>query len=594
MKTTVLAVLFTLLCWSNCEAQAFDLPELPGPPPGYEEPGAAELERTLAPAGSLQWHRDAKLGISLHWGPVALTGAPMSWGRWGPRPGAGKPATSGIPFEEYDQLYKRFNPVLFDADEWVSLFKRAGARYFYFTAKHHDGFCMWDSATTDYDIMSTPFKRDVAAELAAAGQKQGVKVFWYYSQPDWVHPNALQEGHYEKYLPYMQQQVDELLNNYGRIDGLWFDHLGSRHYHWNSVEWLPSLREAHPGLLFNNRIGHGLEARYQGDWLVYELRVGPWEESRQWESNTTLTKAWAWHGGDLVKPYDAVLRLFLQVVGNGGNLLLNLGPTPEGSIADKERQVLEGLGAWLDEYGEAVYATRKGNFKPGSWGASARKGNQLFLYVLEQHAGDEYRFTVPALGRQPTDARLLTTGGLEAVFDEDSWSFSLSGKNGMTPAVIRLGFDAELESLPGVDTYPEHLKLPLGGIVSSSDRNAKNSAAALLSQSEQGVFGEGIHIKNWWAPAQDDENPWLELELDPPSAVRTRMISESIRTHAIRAFNVSYATVNGGWEKTFTGSSIGEMLFVRLDTPETDRLKIEFTGFEGSPPNITAVEVFAP
>ena len=230
----------------------------------------------LAPEDSLRWHRDAKLGISIHWGPVTLSEVPMSWGRHGPRPGAGRPATSGIPMDEYDQLYRRFDPVEFDAREWIDLFQRAGARYFYFTAKHHDGFCMWDSQTTDYDIMSTPFARDVVAELAAAARERDLKIFWYYSQPDWFHPNALQDGHYEEYLPYLQRQVDELLNAYGPIDGLWFDHLGSRHYHWNSVEWLPALRAEHPGLLFNNRIGHGLPPQYQGDWFVYELRVGPW------------------------------------------------------------------------------------------------------------------------------------------------------------------------------------------------------------------------------------------------------------------------------------------------------------------------------
>jgi hypothetical protein len=574
-------------------AGEFDLKPLPGPPAGWSEPTTAQLERMLAPEESLQWHRDAKLGISIHWGPVALTGAPMSWGRYGPRPGAGRPAANGIPMAEYDRLYERFNPVEFDADEWVGLFRRAGARYFYFTAKHHDGFCMWDTATTDYDIMSTPFQRDVAAELAAASHDHGVKLFWYYSQPDWVHPNALQEGHYEHYLPYMQRQVDELLNNYGTIDGLWFDHLGSRHYHWNSVEWLPELREAHLGLLFNNRIGHGLEPKYQGDWFVYELRVGPWEEARHWESNTTLSKAWAWHGGDLVKPFESVLRLFLQVVGNGGNLLLNLGPTPEGAIAGGERAVLERLGAWLDDYGEAVYATRKGPFRPGPWGVSARKGKEVFLYVLEQHAGTGYGFELPALGQKPVAVELLTPGRLVADLGAAWWSFDLADKSGMSPAILRLVFETDVGDLAAVDTYPESRKRVLSGITSSSDRNPKYSAAALQKQSSEGVFGEGIHIKNWWAPASTDMQPSLEIALERSSAVHSLMISESIRTHAVREFEVSYAAEDGTWQPAFTGSSIGEMLFIRLDAPLTDRIRIVFKAFEDSVPNITAVELFA-
>ena len=594
MRTCPSLFLALLMSVSCCDAQAVEIPELPGPPRDYEEPTHTALDRMLATQESRQWHLDAKLGVSLHWGPVALTGAPMSWGRFGPRPGAGKAAASGIPVEDYDQLYRRFDPVAFDADQWVSLFKRAGARYFYFTAKHHDGFCMFDTETTDYDIMSTPFGRDVAGELAAAAQGHAVKVFWYYSQPDWVHPNSLQEGHYENYLPYMQRQVDELLTKYGKIDGLWFDHLASRHYHWNSVEWLPALREAHPGLLFNNRIGHGLESKYQGDWFVYELRVGPWEETRHWEANTTLTKAWAWHGGDLVKPYETVLRLLLQVAGNGGNLLLNLGPTPEGKIADKEQAVLEKLGDWMAEFGEAVYGTRKGHFKPGPWGASAHRDNELFLYVLEQYEGDSYRLTLPVLDLKPVDVELMTPGSLESDLEGNHWAFSLSAGSSREPAVIRLGFDAPLDDVPAVDTYPADRKLVLGAITASSDRNARNSAAALTRQSEEGVFGEGIHIKNWWAPQEKDGHPWLEIDLSEPSAVGSIMISESMRTHAVREFRVSYLAANGEWKRSFTGSSIGEMLFVRLDTPPTQRLKIEFMSFEDSPPNITSVEVFAP
>jgi len=589
-----LTALAVTLWVASCPAGEFDLGPLPGPPPGHAEPTPAQLERMRASDESLRWHREAKLGISIHWGPVALTGAPMSWGRLGPRPGAGRPATSGIPMAEYDRLFERFDPVEFDADAWVGLFRRAGARYFYFTAKHHDGFCMFDTATTEYDIMSTPFGRDVAAELAAAAQRQGLRILWYYSQPDWVHPNALQEGHYEYYLPYMQTQVDELLGRYGRIDGLWFDHLASRYYHWNSVEWLPALRAKHPGLLFNNRIGHGLPPEFQGDWFVYELRVGPWHEPRQWESNITLTRAWAWHGGDLVKPFDTVLRLFLQVVGNGGNLLLNLGPTPEGAIAPRERAVLERLGIWMERYGDAVYGTQKGLYKPGPWGGSARRGDELFLFALEQHSGDRYEFTLPALARRPSTVEALTPGRLEADFQPDRWRFLLDGKRGAEPAVIRMVFDGGLDGQPAVETDPEDRKLAISRMTASTERSENNSAAVLLRQSAEGVFGEGIHIRNWWSPAPGDSSPWLELELESPAAVRSLVIGESIRTHAVRRFRVSYEVADGGWVSAFSGDSIGEMLSIRLDTPETARLRIDFLAFEDSPPNITAIEAFAP
>jgi len=566
--------------------------KLPPPPSGYTEPTKADLDGLLAKPADLQWHKDAKLGISIHWGPVALTGVPMSWGRHGARPGAGSTAKSGVPAEEYDQLYTKFNPVKFDASEWIKLFKQAGAKYFYFTSKHHDGFCMFDSKLTDYDIMSGPFKRDVVGELASAAHENDIKVFWYYSQPDWTHPNALQDGHYEKYLPYMKGQLKELLTNYGKIDGIWFDHLASQHYHWDTLNLVPGMRAMQPGLLVNKRVGNGLPEEYQGDFTVYELRVGPHEEPRQWESNITLGKAWAWHGGDLVKPFDTTLRLFLQVVANGGNLLLNLGPKPDGEIYEKDRLVLEQLGTWMDDYSAAIYGTTKGTYKPGLWGGSTVKGDQLFLYVLQQAQGDTLEFTLPALPVAPTSAKLLTPGSLETKLGKIGNQFTITGKPRLEPAVIQLSFDRDISGLEAVETYPRDKKLGVAKISASSDRGGKFSVDALMEQSNKGVFGEGIHIKNWWAPKESDKTPFLEIELEKPAAIDSLFINESIRAYAVRKFRVLFADSAGTWQETFAGTTIGEMLAVKLGTPETKRIRIEFQETEDGKPNITTVELF--
>jgi len=175
-----------------------------------------------AKPGDIQWFTDAKFGVFVHWGPYTLAKVPASWGRFGPRPGAGKQATEGVPREEYDNLYKKFNPVDFDADKWIKMVKDAGAKYFIFTTKHHDGFCMFDAKNTDYKITNTPFGRDVAKEIADACHKYGIKLFWYYSQPDWHHPDCLTENN-DRYRKYMYQHLEQLFTDYGKIDGLFFD-----------------------------------------------------------------------------------------------------------------------------------------------------------------------------------------------------------------------------------------------------------------------------------------------------------------------------------------------------------------------------------
>lgn len=568
---------------------------LPPPPPGFVEPTQAQLDALLVDPKHLAWREDAKLGIAVHWGPVSLTGAPMSWGRLGERPGAGKPATNGVPAKEYDLLYRRFNPEKFDAAQWIDLFKRAGAGSFVFTTKHHDGFCMWDSALTDYDIMSTPFGRDVTAELAEAAHERDLKIIWYHSQPDWTHPDALREHHYDRYLPYLKGQLEELLTHYGAIDGVWFDHLATRHYHWDALNLVPWMRERQPGLLINGRIGHGLPDRFTGDYDVFEMRVGPYDAARGWQSIITLSKAWGWHGGDLTKPFDATLRLLLQVVGNGGELMLNVGPTPEGEVFADDAAVLERIGAWLDDHGDAVYETRKGVYMPGPWGASTQKGRDLFLLVMEQAARDALAFDLPALPVQPESVELMTPGTLHEALDADRWSFTLNRADGTMPAVVRLRFARPLDGMEPVETFPEAKRIPLAAITASSERGGKKfSAAGLLEQSSEGVFGEGIHIKSWWAPGHGDQDPWIEVELDHATPVGTLMLSESMRAYATRAFRVSWADGDGAWHEAFAGSTIGEMLFVQLNAPKTRRLKIEFLETIESPPNITAVTLFRP
>lgn len=220
----------------------------------------------------LKWWLDAKFGIFIHWGPASLTGKEISWSRG-----------RGVPVEVYDSLYKRFNPTKFDAEKWASLFKAAGAKYVVFVTKHHDGFCMFDSALTDYDIMSTPFGRDITGELVRACRKAGLKILFYYSLCDWHHPQYVSErkpappgrkADFGKYLRYMFGQIRELCEKY-EPDGFWFDG-GWEHSpeEWRSKELIRMIRSILPGAIVNNR------ARYDGDFDTPEQHVGPFRVDR--------------------------------------------------------------------------------------------------------------------------------------------------------------------------------------------------------------------------------------------------------------------------------------------------------------------------
>ena len=587
----VACVLATALSAVSASAQKGPPPRKDYPPPSdYSEPAEQELAELLAQPEDVAWFRNAKLGIMIHWGPVTLTGEPMSWGRRGPRPGANRRARNGVPQAEYDQLYRKFDPVNFDAGDWLEAIEGSGAKYFVFTTKHHDGFAMWDTETSEYDIMNSPFGRDIVGELAAAAEHTPVRTMWYYSQPDWHHPNALQDGHYEKYLPYMKAQLNELLTKYGDVDGIFFDHLGSNYYHWDTISLLPELRRLQAGLIVNNRIGNRLPKKYQGDYHVYELSVGPYGDDRVWESAITLSKAWAWHGGDLTKSPEATLRMFLQVIGNGGNLTLNIAPQPDGEIFAKDKEVLAHLGQFTEKYAEAIYETRKGLYKPGVWGVSTTRDNELYLFLLEQSANGELTVDLPSLPVPPTAIDLLSEGTLESNYDV-GLHLKVRAAGDATPPVVRLQFDRPLDQFGAIETFDPARRIELQSITASSERDEKFSVDTLMGETGRGVFGEGVHIKNWWEPSAEDPKPQLLLELSEPTEIQSIVISESIRSFSVEKFSVDYRGAHGDWHSVYRGSTIGEALAIRLDTPETSAVRVTFEQASDGSPNITAIDL---
>jgi len=378
-----------------------------------------ELARDPVPLqaepADLVWWQDAKFGLFIHWGPVSLKGTEIGWSRYGDRPGRDR-ARGGIPAEEYDALYKQFNPVEFDADEWVALAKAAGMKYLVFTSKHHDGFSMFDTKLSDYDIMHSPFGRDICAELAAACHRAGLKLGWYYSQPDWHHPDYRQPGRHERYIEYLHGQVRELCTNYGKVNIIWFDGLGGKAEDWDAERLIRMVRTLQPGVLVNNRCG------LPADFSTPEQRVGSFELERPWESCITIGTQWAYKPDDETKSLAQCVNMLVQTVGGGGNLLLNVGPMPTGQIDPANAQRLREVGQWLKPIGESIYKTRGGPFAPGPWGATTHRGRRIYVHILKW---DEPTVRLPAMDARIVRSRLLTGGSVEVTQNPDGISMSV-------------------------------------------------------------------------------------------------------------------------------------------------------------------------
>ncbi|MFA0775066.1 MAG: hypothetical protein THHGLFOP_000570, partial [Candidatus Fervidibacter sp.] len=346
-------------------------------------------------ADRLAWWREAKFGMFIHWGLYAIPA-----GEWkGKRiPGIGEwiMHNAQIPIPDYEQLVSQFNPTEFNADEWVLLAKEAGMRYITITTKHHDGFCLFDSALTDYDIMSTPFKRDIIGELVQACRRHGVRIQFYYSLLDWHHPHYVPRpkwvqdppGHqrdFNRYLDYMFGQIRELCEKY-RPDGIWFDG-GWEHsaQEWRSEELLRMIWSILPNAVINNR------AQLPADYDTPEQYVPAaaprrGKERRLWETCMTMNDTWGYRKDDFnYKSVRQLVQTLVDIVSKGGNFLLNVGPMANGKIPPEQVERLRQIGAWLRQNGEAIYGADPSPFLAHTppVGGCTVKGNQLFVHLFD-------------------------------------------------------------------------------------------------------------------------------------------------------------------------------------------------------------------
>lgn len=358
----------------------------------------------------IKWWTDARFGLFIHWGPVALAGTEIGWSRKGRRRGImWEYPEEGVPAEQYDLLYRQFNPVHFDADEWVATAKSAGMKYLVFTTKHHDGFCMFDSKLTDYKIThpDSPYGRDIVAQVVEACHRADFPVGLYYSQPDWHHPDYRTE-HHRRYIDYMLGQLEELSTNYGKIDLFWFDGLDGTAEDWAAEEVFDLLQKHNPNVLINNRCG------LPGDFETPEQEIGSGQGDRPWESCITICEQWSWKAQDTMKSLEECLRTLLKCAKGNGNLLFNVGPMPDGRIEPSQTRRLRDMGTWLTRYGESVYETRGGPFSNGilSPMASTVKDGCLYLHFWGWQ-GSRVTLPLPREFQQVTSAENLFAPNLD-------------------------------------------------------------------------------------------------------------------------------------------------------------------------------------
>ncbi len=366
----------------------------------------------------MAWWREGKFGMFVHWGVYSVVGGEYN-GQKLPNSAEWMMARGKIPIAEYEKYAEQFNPTQFDADEFVGLAKQAGMKYIVITAKHHDGFAMFDSKATQYNVVDkSPFKRDIMKELAEACAKQGIKFGFYYSQAqDWHHPGGFgnswdksikrvssDEYVFQKAAP----EVKQLLTEYGPIGIFWWD--TPRAMSKEAFNSLHSLTKLQPNVITNDRLGE----EFQGDYKTFERNIPAQAPvGKDWEVCMPISGSWGYKkGDDAFKSTTTLIRNLIDIASKGGNYLLNVSPTGDGTLLPQAVQRLKEVGQWMDVNGESIYGTSASPLGKLDWGRCTAKstddGTTLYLHVFDWPA--DGKLLVPGLEGDVQQATLLANG----------------------------------------------------------------------------------------------------------------------------------------------------------------------------------------
>jgi alpha-L-fucosidase len=367
-----------------------------------------------------QEFQDAKFGMFIHWGVYSVLGD----GEWVLH-------DRKLTLHEYERLPKFFDPEKFDAKTWVALAKSAGMKYITITSRHHDGFAMFDSKVSDWNIVQrTPYGKDPLKMLADECHRQGIKLFFYYSQLDWHNPNYYprgvtawdngrpDHGDWSAYLDnYMGGQLRELLTNYGPVGGIWFDGMWDKpDADWHLQKTYALIHQLQPAALIIPN--HHQTPKPGEDVQTFERDI-PGQNTAGFntkyisdqlplESSNTLNESWGFNIGDSkYKSAEQVEEMLVRAAGNNSNLLLNIGPMPNGEIQPEFVDRLHAVGAWLSRYGDSIYGTCGGPLGPADWGVTTQKSDKVYLHVLHWEAP---LLAIPPIQKRITGARELING----------------------------------------------------------------------------------------------------------------------------------------------------------------------------------------
>lgn len=367
-----------------------------------------------------------KFGMFIHWGPFSIPGD----GEWVMN-------VKNITVENYTRLQNFFNPIEFNAEEWVSIAKNAGMKYITLITRHHDGFSMWDTKFSDFNIMNTPYKKDIVKLLADECHKQNIKLFFYYSLLDWRRDDysywtgntghgtgRTVHGKWEDYIQFMKNQLTELLTNYGEIAGVWFDgywdQLDNSNHHdpkprvdWHFRELYDLIHKLQPQCLVGNN--HHITPLPGEDFQMFEKDLpggnttgfgGAAVSALPAETCETMNDSWGFKITDLkYKPVKQLIHYIVNLAGRNTNFLLNIGPMPNGEIQQEFIDTLAAIGKWMQQNGQSIYGTRGNDIPPQPWGVVTSKDKTMYVHILKKPA--EPYILIPSLKQKITGAKVL-------------------------------------------------------------------------------------------------------------------------------------------------------------------------------------------